>query len=138
MKIDIAKIIEDKNFKCIFLSPHLDDAVLSCGTLLEQLAGKVDITVVNIFTNAHAKPYTLSAKRFLQLSDSYTDANDLYKERAKEDALLLNNLNIKSVNIGLEDAIFRRKSHKSFLGKFIPEFDHSYPTYRWHVLKGIS
>lgn len=132
----VKKIIKDKT-PCVIISPHYDDAVLSCGELLMQIAGKVDMTIVNVFTKAHNKPYTFSAKKQLKNS-SYSDAEALNKKREEEDKKVLSIFPVSIINLGLEDALFRRKEHSTFLGKFIPEFSHSYPTYRWHVLKGIS
>jgi hypothetical protein len=36
--------------RCLFLSPHLDDAVLSCGALMRSLAPRSEIHVVTVFT----------------------------------------------------------------------------------------
>jgi hypothetical protein len=66
------------------------------------------------------------------------DATKLYDERCNEDSKALSNFKAKIVNLGLEDAIFRLKKTPSFLGKLLPEFAHVYPTYQWHVVKGIS
>lgn len=133
----IKTIIANKT-TCVFLSPHADDAILSCGTLLTKLIGKTPIVVVNVFTKAHAKPYTLSAKTFMKYSNGYTDAQALYKERIKEDKNVFATLGIKPIYLGIEEALFRRKKKKTFLGKILPEFDHIYPTYRWHIIKNIA
>jgi len=132
----VKKIIKEKK-DCVIISPHFDDAVLSCGGLLEQLAGKTNITIANVFTAAHDKPYTLSAKQFLKASGNIT-ALDLYKEREKEDKAVLSQFPVKVINLGLQEALFRRRKQQSFLGKFLPEFDHVYPTYRWHIVKRIA
>lgn len=134
--MDLAKRIIDKKIPCLFISPHFDDAALSCATLLEQLSGKTDITIVNVFTKAHAKPYTLSAKVSLQQS-KVDDALSLYKKREEEDKRVLSTFQLKITNLGLEDALFRRKKQTNFLGKILPELDHVYPTYRWHIIKHI-
>lgn len=135
--MDLIKEIIKRKQNCIIISPHQDDAVLSCGELLSQLAGKVDITIINIFTAAHKNPYTLSAKQFLKAS-GYQDAEALYKEREKEDRKVLSTLPVSITNLGLEDALFRRKKYTNFLSRFLSELSHSYPTYRWHILKGIT
>jgi len=136
--MDLIKKILDKKYSLVIVSPHQDDAVLSCSTLLAELTGKTDITVVNVFTKAHKKPYTLSAKQFLKYSKAIDGAENLYKERAKEDKEVLSKLAITPIDLGFEDALFRRKKKGTFLGKFLPEFDHVYPTYRWHIVKGIA
>jgi hypothetical protein len=48
----------------LFLSPHLDDAILSCGALLTALPARSDVTVVTIFTEASAPPHTRAATSF--------------------------------------------------------------------------
>ena len=129
-------IIKNKT-RCVFISPHEDDALLSCGSLIAQLSGKTDLTVVNIFTKAHKSPYTLSARKFLHDS-GFTDAQALYEEREREDAEAFSSLTVKVINLGLEDALFRKKKRETFLGTFIPEIDHVYPTYQWHITKKIA
>lgn len=125
-----------KNKRIYIISPHQDDAVLSCGGLMAQLSGKADITVVNLFTNGNKGPYTLSAKRFLNMLKE-PDAVRLFEKRKLEDKTVLTKLKAKIINLDLEDAMFRRKN-VSVIGKIVPEFDHVYPTYRWHFSKGIS
>jgi LmbE family N-acetylglucosaminyl deacetylase len=126
-----------KNKKIYILSPHFDDAVLSCGMLIYTLKGKADITVINIFTNSHNGPYTFSAKKFLKTA-GYSDASKLYEDRMKEDRLALEFTGAKSREIGLTDSLFRRHGGVTKLGKIFPEIDHVYPTYRWHILKDIA
>jgi len=132
----VRKIIKHKT-SCIIISPHCDDAILSCGELLLQLNKKTKVTIINVFTAAHGKPYTLSEKQFLKTS-GYTDAETLYKERQNEDKKVVSTFSVSIINLGLEDALFRRKKQKTFLGKFLPDFDHLYPTYRWHIIKKIE
>src|SRR6266568_284611 len=48
------------------MSPHLDDAVLSCGALLAHLAARHLITVVTVFTAAAPPPWSLPARRQLR------------------------------------------------------------------------
>lgn len=130
-------IIKNKT-KCLFISPHLDDAVLSCGALLGKLVNKTDITVINVFTKSHKGPYTLSARKFLKDSGGYSDAAVLSEERFKEDRHALSKLNLKVIDLGLMDALFRKKIKHNFFGRIIPELSHIYPTYKWHVIKKIS
>ena len=138
MNTDLATLIKKNNYHCLFLSPHADDVILSCGSLLSRLVGKTDITVLTVFTKAHEKPYTLSAKQFMKYSNNFADAQALYDVRVEEDKNAFARLGITPINLGFEDALFRRKKHRTFLGKFLPEFDHIYPTYRWHILKKIA
>jgi len=128
-----------KNKSEIFIiSPHFDDAILSCGSLILELRKHTSVTVVNVFTEATYGPYTLSARKFLQDSKSHVNAHELYKERAEEDSKVLNSLGVKVINLGLIDGLFRKKKSTSFLGKILPEYQHLYPTYYRHVLGKIS
>lgn len=137
MKNDLVQKILTKKLHCVFISPHFDDAILSCGTLIAELSGKVDITIVNVFTKAHKKPYTLSARKFL-MDSGYSDAQELYKKRREEDQKAFSSLAVNIINVGLEDALFRRKEKKTILGKYIAEFNHVYPTYQFHIARTIA
>src|SRR5260221_14357797 len=99
--MDLLKEIISKKIPCVFVSPHFDDAVLSCGTLLTKLSGKTDITVINVFTKAHGKPYTLSARKNLIDSGKYSDADKLFGDREQEDKKALSKLSVKISNLGL-------------------------------------
>lgn len=128
--------IASRKIPCYFISPHFDDAVLSAGALMMDLSGKTQVTVINVFTKP-GQNNTLSAKSFIKQCGSETGKN-LFVAREKEDKKVLSEMNIKVVNLGLLDALWRTKGGKvyGFLGKIVPEFAHIYPTYRWHVKKG--
>lgn len=126
-----------KNREFYVISPHLDDAILSLGMLLYTLKIYKKVTIINVFTKAHRGPYTLAAKKFIKTA-KYNNADELFSQRIKEDQKLISEVNSKVINLGLTDALFRRKTKRSLLGKYIAEFDHIYPTYRWHILKKIQ
>lgn len=127
--------------RCYFISPHLDDAVFSAGALLYELAKKTRVVVINVFTEGGNRPYTYSIKRYLQLC-GYTDVKRLFEDRKKEDSEVMSVLGVDYHNLALPEAPYRKldASDLSLLrkipGSLIPEFKHSYPTYRWHVVKG--
>lgn len=127
-----------KKKPCYFFSPHLDDAVLSCGSLLSYLSGKTPVTVVTVFTKASEKPYTFSAKRFLKKCNE-NDAELLFKKRKSEDTLAMNTLRISSIHCGMVDGTWRKKSSLSKVrkkvGKIFPELLYRYPTF-FHVSSG--
>jgi LmbE family N-acetylglucosaminyl deacetylase len=127
-----------KNRKVFIISPHQDDAILSTGMLLLNLKKYKNVTVVNCFTRAHEGPYTFSARKFLKDSNLYSNGAVLYHDRQKEDKKALSRLGVKIVNLGLEDALFRKTSGNGFFSKIFPEINHIYPTYRWHIMKKIS
>jgi hypothetical protein len=126
-----------KNKNIFILSPHFDDAILSAGMLMYSLQGQVKVTVINIFTKAHPGPYTLSAKQFLKAAD-YRNAVKMYAERSRDDIKALSLTGAKHLNLGFTDALFRKNAKSKFLGNFIAELDHIYPTYRWHIIKNIN
>jgi len=133
----ISSILRRKRH-CVFISPHLDDVALSCAALIQQLSGKTPITIVNVFTAADTQPYTFSARKFLSQSGKFFDALQVFEERVREDQKVLNQFKVTVVNLGLVDALFRKRSARSSLGRFIPEINHLYPTYRWHILNSIN
>lgn len=127
-----------KKLRCVFISPHLDDAILSCGGLMLELSRKTELTVINVFTVAHSGPYTLSARKFLQASGDFNNADELYNARIAEDQQALSKLGVNVTNLGFEDALFRTKPKKTLFGKVLPEFNHIYPTYKWHITKSVN
>lgn len=135
MNHSLQKYFKNKIF--FVLSPHLDDAILSAGSLLYSLRGKANINVINVFTKAHAGPYTFSAKKYLK-STGFINAEELYMSREKEDLRAMSQINAKSTNLGIVDGIFRKKKNKIFLDSIVPELGHIYPTYRFHVSKSVS
>jgi LmbE family N-acetylglucosaminyl deacetylase len=124
---------------CLFVSPHLDDAVLSCGALLTALARPSRVTVVTVFTEAGPPPHTRAARSFLRRC-GIDSAEQLYVERRREDSEVLGSLGVQPVNLGFVDALFRRKQGwapaSSRVGRVLPELVHRYPTYRFDISKG--
>jgi LmbE family N-acetylglucosaminyl deacetylase len=85
----------------LVLSPHLDDAVLDCWSVL---ASARDVRVVNIFTGAPAKGQ-------LAIWDAITGAEDSaqrVRERLDEDARALAAAGREPLNLGLLDSQYRR------------------------------
>lgn len=126
-----------RNKKVYIISPHFDDAALSCYRLMSEIPDAKQIVVINIFTKGSRKPYTFSAKKNLKDSGGYRNAIALYKQRTQEDKRALSSMRVLSVNLGIPEALFRKKRRNSILGRLIPEMNHYYPTYRWHVVKKV-
>jgi len=129
-------IIKNKT-KCFFISPHLDDAVLSAGQLLMLLAKKVPVVPITVFTEATMDRPTISAKQFLKYS-GYQDAEKLFLARKKEDMTAMQTLGLQAKNLGYVEAMWRRKTSKTskFLGNVLPEFAYVYPIYRFLITSG--
>ena len=126
--------------RLIVLSPHLDDAVLSCGALMNHARTETSVTVVTFFTEGGAPPYTYSARRYLHQCRKRT-ANSLFLARRAEDQAVLEGAGISYVHVGLKEILFRRRTQPllnwfPWTSGLIPELSYSYPTYHLHVLRG--
>jgi LmbE family N-acetylglucosaminyl deacetylase len=107
------------------LSPHLDDAVLSCGALLGHLAPRHPVTVVSVFTTAAPRPWSLPARRALRAVGT-GDAEELFGLRRAEDLEVLGGLGVTAVHLGFTDALFRRSAGRR----------PAYRTFRFDALRG--
>jgi LmbE family N-acetylglucosaminyl deacetylase len=120
----------------VVVSAHPDDAVLSCGALMMYAAGRTQVTVATLFTDAEPPPHTLSARRYLRQVGA-ADAATLYRQRRAEDRGALAELGAGCVHAGLADAQFRRRPGAgSRWQRLLPELGHMYPVYRRHVVSG--
>jgi len=124
--------------RIIFVSPHLDDALFSAGSLMLALQSRVRLEVITLCTTA-SDPVTLSAKEFLKQSH-YTRIDEMFEDRRSEDKRIFDELQIPFRHAGFSDALCRKIANPSWstalLGKLLPEFLHVYPTYRFHIAKG--
>lgn len=122
----------------LFVSPHLDDGVLSCGALISDLRPGHEITVATVFSSAAPGPVSLSARQYLRQCRS-TDPQSLYRLRQAEDQEVLTRLGVETVHLGAVEALFRRRPRltplRAFIGRFLPELSLVYPTYRYHVIR---
>jgi O-antigen/teichoic acid export membrane protein/LmbE family N-acetylglucosaminyl deacetylase len=122
----------------LFVSPHLDDGVLSCGALMSNLQPENEITVATVFSAAAPGRISLSARQYLRQCRS-ADPQLLYGLRQAEDQQVLTRLGVDLVHLGAVDALFRRRRHRTrlgaFIGRYLPELSLVYPTYRYHVIR---
>ena len=136
------------NAPWLVLSPHLDDAVLSCGALLEAQAQKRTIVVATVFTEEGSPPHTRAARSFLSQC-CITDAGELFEARKAEDRAVLAAMGVQYLHLGEVDALFRKREplrhRRPFLkqglvdkvwSKLPPELTHRYPTYRFDIALG--
>ncbi|UXM90816.1 PIG-L deacetylase family protein [Paenarthrobacter sp. JL.01a] len=124
----------------LVLSPHLDDAVLSCGALLEAQAREREIIVVTLFTEAQTATHTRAARSFLRQC-TVADAGELFEARKSEDLAVLEAMGVQAIHLGEADALFRRRRKPPMVGssawdRLLPELTHRYPTYRFDIAKG--
>jgi len=89
------------------ISPHLDDAILSCGAFMAHLAGRCPVTVVTVFTAASPHRWSVSARRQMR-SSGMSDPERFFEQRRAEDRTVLAELGATAVHLGLPDALFRR------------------------------
>lgn len=126
--------------RLVVLSPHLDDAILSCGAMLNHVRKHTPVTVVTFFTEAGAPPYTLSARAYLHQVGAH-DADSIYLARRAEDQAVLGSITISYLHAGFREALFRRRGrpllHRvPWAGRLVPELFNVYPTYRLHIIRG--
>ncbi|NMO90660.1 PIG-L family deacetylase [Actinomycetospora sp. TBRC 11914] len=128
----------DAGARCLVLSPHLDDGVLSCGALLAELAPRSEITVLTLFTEATDGPHGRAARSFLRQC-AHPDAATLFRARRAEDHAVVASLGARAEHLGLTDALFRRRELPAALdrvGALVPELAHRYPTFRFDIARG--
>jgi LmbE family N-acetylglucosaminyl deacetylase len=131
----LVREIQDAGSAAVIVSPHLDDAVFSCGALLAYLARRCPVTVVTVFTAA-APPLLLSLAARRQLRDlGVADAEVLFEQRRAEDAAVLAEVGATVIHLGLRDALFRRVGEAA-AGPPGPGRRPAYPTFRFHAGRG--
>ena len=95
-----------KHYRAVFLSPHLDDAVFSCGGSIAKLAGEGPILVLNVFSSYPAEvrrgPVVIS------------------RERVDEDAKAAALLGFTTENLDEVDAALRHPAYRSPANLFRP------------------
>jgi LmbE family N-acetylglucosaminyl deacetylase len=126
--------IADTGSPVVVVSPHLDDAVLSCGALLAQLAPRCPVTVLSVFTEAAAPPaWSWPARRLVHAAR--VDAEVLFERRRAEDRAVLAGIGVAAVHLGLRDAMFRRVGEAA-AGPPGPGQRPLYPTFHFDVARG--
>jgi LmbE family N-acetylglucosaminyl deacetylase len=120
----------------VVLSPHLDDSALSCGGLIASLRGSRPVVVVNCFTEGGPLPTTRAARGFLKYLGWTGTPEALFVARRQEDDEALTGQGATVVNLGLTDALFRRRRCgrlATAIGAVVPEVVHLYPTFRFGI-----
>jgi LmbE family N-acetylglucosaminyl deacetylase len=101
--------------RVLAVSPHLDDAALSAGGLLGELAtGGAEVHVLTLFSGTPAEPLSLVAKGF---HDNCGLPHDLtaFTLRRQEDEAALAVLGARAHRADLLDAVYRRRSDGRWL-----------------------
>jgi LmbE family N-acetylglucosaminyl deacetylase len=92
----------------IFISPHLDDAALSCGGGIARLAGSgTQVTIVTVCT-ADQPPGAPLSRVARRVHASWCAGERPFEARRAEDLQAARILGAKADHLGLLDAIYRR------------------------------
>jgi len=103
-----------KDLDALFVSPHLDDAIYSCGgTLAKLIKEKNEVLIATVFSASPLAAGSLSSfaqeihKRWQQANP---DSTDLVEIRRTEDAAACEVLNIEYTHLDFLDCIYRNNS----------------------------
>jgi len=101
--------------RCVILSPHLDDAALSCGGLVASIRDKMSVEIWTIFTRgAWRGPYSPSAL-WLHGATCASNARQLYTTRREEDRKACRLLGARARHFRWMDAPYRKDRNGNFL-----------------------
>lgn len=98
----------------LFLSPHFDDAVLSCGGILAALP-KDQTWLVTVFTSAAQTNFSPLASL---LHQQWGGDAQIYAHRQAEDTCAANHLGVRAIWLGLSEVIYRDATLNSINGIF--------------------
>jgi len=108
-------MIMDADTAAIFISPHLDDAILSCGGYINHLSAQgVKVIVATIFTADYYGQASLSALAETNLRVWGLGGHPFIK-RCEEDRLAARLVGAEIVHLGFNDCIYRQDEAGKFL-----------------------
>ncbi|PKO61199.1 MAG: PIG-L family deacetylase [Betaproteobacteria bacterium HGW-Betaproteobacteria-18] len=93
----------DEFERVVILSPHLDDAALSCGALLHALSDRVSTLVVSISCGT-SRRLTTDGSRKIERRHGHVSA----RTRRHEDITAMHSVNADFVHLSFADGIYRR------------------------------
>ena len=106
--VQLDTLFENNSYeRVVVLSPHLDDAVLSCFGLLDQIRGQVSGLVITICCGNPA-PAPSRGRVQIFRNNPDPDAYGTPRERRREDVAAMSALDCDFVHLGFEDGIYRR------------------------------
>lgn len=98
--------------KILVLSPHLDDAVLSCGDhILEWKRQGHEVTIVSIFTMFQDKYISKGAQDSLK-AGGFKNAKECERARKIEDIEVMKTLSVKYCHLDFIDGWFRVRNNR--------------------------
>jgi LmbE family N-acetylglucosaminyl deacetylase len=101
---DLLKRLDWDEFeRVVILSPHLDDAALSCGALLHALRDRISTLVVSI-SSATSRRLGSDGSRKIERRQGHVSA----RTRRTEDIAAMRSVNADFVHLSFADGIYRR------------------------------
>jgi LmbE family N-acetylglucosaminyl deacetylase len=108
-------MIMDADTVAIFISPHLDDAILSCGGYINHLnSQRIKVIIATVFTADYNSDAPLSELAQSNLRKWGLGAHPFAK-RCEEDRLAASRLGAEILHLDFQDCIFRQDSQGNFL-----------------------
>jgi LmbE family N-acetylglucosaminyl deacetylase len=108
-------MIMEADTTALFISPHLDDAILSCGGYINRLRVQgVKVIIATVFTADYNGQAPLSELAQSNLRKWGLGANPFAK-RCEEDRLAASHLGADVLHLGFQDCIFRQDTPGRFL-----------------------
>lgn len=98
------KLNKKVKYKAVLLSPHLDDAILSCFNCLTQ--NPKTTLLISFFTQAQDNSLSSDAFNFIKKS-GYNSAIELFEKRKKNDQKICKKLKLNYLYFNFTDAGFR-------------------------------
>jgi len=104
-------------YNCVYLSPHLDDVVLSCGgTIYSQVRGGARVLVVSIFAGSPPDDSITDFARELKErwgGPQPDRGEDPVAVRRREDLAALKILGVAGLHLDFLDCVYRQEEHTS-------------------------
>lgn len=97
--------------RLLIISPHLDDAALSCGDHILTLKNDYAITVLNVFTHFKSVRLPHYTKTYIHNS-GYPSVSMFELARKEEDVFAMKKMGIKAINLDFVDGGFRIHHHQ--------------------------
>lgn len=96
--------------RLIFISPHLDDAVLSCGGLIANLCSRYRIEVWTLFCGRPIWPRRSPLVKWLHSVSNARSASELLRTRKEEDKNASKILGASTLHFSFLDCVYRLKT----------------------------
>ena len=102
-----------KTYDHVYLSPHFDDAALSCGGAIHQQRRAGEAVLVITICAAPPDPGEALSPFAQKVHAAMGDPDDLIAARLREDQAAMERLGVEAVWLGFQDAIYRQSGDES-------------------------